>query len=252
MRNQTIDLLARQGDTFSFEDALNITGLSWESLKKLIYRLERNGWIERIEKGKYMIIPLGTEKGKYTLHEFILGSVLVTPYCISYWTALHYHGLTEQIPSTVFIQTTAKKKKQEQEVFGVNYRIVRIKKEKMFGISRIRIDETSVNITDKEKTIIDCLDKPHYSGGVVEAAKALKNEGLDLKRLVEYAQRIGNTGVLRRLGYLSDVLNIDLDLPMIDTRNYLHMDPTMPKNGTKNAKWRLIVNLDDKVLGELE
>jgi len=252
MRNQTIDLLARQWDTFSFEDALNITGLSRESLKKLIYRLERNGWIERIEKGKYMIIPLGTEKGKYTLHEFILGSVLVTPYCISYWTALHYHGLTEQIPSTVFIQTTAKKKKQEQEVFGVNYRIVRIKKEKMFGISRIRIDETSVNITDKEKTIVDCLDKPNYSGGIVEVAKALNNEELDNERLRTYSENIRNSGVLRRLGYLSDTLGLDMQLPRIDTRNYLYLDPTMSKKGPKNSRWKLVINLDEKVLGELE
>lgn len=252
MRNQSIDLLARQGDTFTFKDAIDITGLSRESLKKLIYRLEKNGWIERIEKGKYMIIPLGAEKGKYTLHEFTIGSVLVKPYCISYWSALHHHGLTEQIPNTVFIQTTAKKKEQRHEVFGVDYRIVRILKKKMFGIRKIRIDDTSINITDREKTIIDCLDKPQYCGGVVEVAKALNNEGLNSKRLKEYAQGIGNTGVVRRLGYLSEILSIDLDLPKIDTRNYLYLDPTMPEKGKKNARWRLIVNLDDKVMGVLE
>ncbi|GAH37375.1 unnamed protein product, partial [marine sediment metagenome] len=34
--------------------------------------------------------------------------------------------------------------------------------------------------------------------------------------------------------------------------NYLLLDPTMPKKGSKSAKWRLIINLDEKVLGELE
>jgi predicted transcriptional regulator of viral defense system len=38
----------------------------------ILSRLEKKGWIERIEKGKYMILPRGAEKGKYTLNEFII------------------------------------------------------------------------------------------------------------------------------------------------------------------------------------
>ena len=46
-----------------------------------------------------MIIPLGAEKGKYTLNEFIIGSLLVTPYSVAYWSALNFYGMTEQIPN---------------------------------------------------------------------------------------------------------------------------------------------------------
>jgi predicted transcriptional regulator of viral defense system len=245
-------MLARNGDTFTFEDALQITGLSRASLKKLLYRLERGGWIERVQKGKYMIIPLGSGKGRFTLHEFVIGSLLADPYCISYWSALHFHGMTEQLPGTVYVQTTQKKKDQQPTVFGVDYQIVRVMTEKMFGIRKVRIEETSVNITDKEKTVADCLDKPQYCGGVVEVAKALRYTDLDLGTLCTYAQSIGNTGVVRRLGYLSDLLGIELDLPRPDTRNYLYLDPTMPRQGLPNAKWRLIINLDEKTLGVLE
>ena len=45
---------------------------------------------------------------------------------------------------------------------------------------------------------------------------------------------------------------LKISLPKINTRNYLLLDPTMPEKETKNARWRLIINLDDKVLGELE
>lgn len=223
-----------------------------KTLRKLLYRLSKQGWIERIEKGKYMIIPLGAEKGKYTLNEFVIGSLLVTPYAISYWSALNYYGMTEQIPSTVFIQTTSWKKKQEIDVFGVKYKLVRIKKEKVFGLRTEWIEETEINITDREKTIIDCLDKPQYCGGVVEVAKALRKENLDHEKIVKYAREIGNSGVIRRLGYLCDFLRIDIDVPMIETRNYLLLDPTMPHKGKKDAKWRVIVNLDERILGKLE
>jgi len=244
--------LAKRDKTFTFEEALQITGLSRSSLKKIIYRLEQRGAIERIEKGKYMIIPIGAEKGKYTLNEFVIGSLLVKPYAIAYWSALHYYGLTEQIPNTIFIQTTARKKKQKIKIFGVDYKIVRVKTSKLFGIRKEWIEETEINITEKEKTIMDCLDKPQYCGGVIEVAKALKNGEFDKNKLISYAKKMENSGVIRRLGYLCDLLQIDISLPEIDARNYLYLDPTMPKKGVKNAKWRLIINLDNRSLGALE
>ena len=247
-----IDKLAAKGNTFTFNEAQETLGTDFYVTKVILSRFVKKGWIERIEKGKYMIIPLGAEKGKYTLNEFVIGSVFVNPYCIAYWSALHHYGLTEQIPNTVFVQTTARKKKQEIEVFGVRYRVIRIKDTKFFGIRKEWIEETQINITDREKTVIDCLDKPQYCGGVIEVAKALKNENLNRGKLMEYAQQIGNSGVIRRLGYLYNSLGTDIDVPPIETRNYLLLDPTIPRKGSKNARWRLIINLDEKMLGKLE
>lgn len=148
--------------------------------------------------------------------------------------------MTEQFPNTVFLQTTSRKKKQATEVFGVRYRIVRIKEEKFFGIRKEWIENTQIHITDKEKTLLDCLDKPQYCGGVVEIAKALKyGSELDRNKLVEYAKKLNNSGVIRRLGYLCDLFAIAIALPEIKTWNYLLLDPTMSHKGQKNAKWRL-------------
>ena len=244
--------LAREGETFNFDDAYKITRINKHYLRKILYRLEKRGAIERIEKGKYIIIPLGAEKGKYTLNEFVIGSLLVKPYAISYWSALNHYGLTEQIPTTVFVQTTSWKEKQNIKVFGINYKIVRVKEAKFFGIRKEWIEGTQINITNREKTIVDCLDKPQYCGGIIEVAKALKSGKYDTEKLSEYAKRIGNSGVRRRLGYLAEILGINIKLPDVKTRNYLYLDPTMSKRGRKNAKWRLIINLDKKMIGVLE
>jgi len=252
MRIRILEDLAKKGNTFTFDDLLRISNVQRNVLWVILSRLEKKGWIERIEKGKYMIIPLGAERGKYTLNEFVIGSVLVKPYAIAYWNALHHYGLTEQIPNTVFIQTTTRKKRQKIKIFGVEYRIIRVKESKLFGIRKEWIEETYVNITDKEKTIVDCLDKSQYCGGVIEVAKALKNSEFDKDKLISYTKKIGNSGVIRRLGYLCDLLQIDISLPEIETKNYLYLDPTMPKKGVKNAKWRLIINLDERSLGVLE
>ncbi|KAA0006195.1 MAG: hypothetical protein FE039_00370 [Thermoplasmata archaeon] len=248
MRINLLDELSKK-KAFTMEDAEQISHANKDVLKVILSRLEKKGWIERIEKGKYVIIPLGAEKGKYTLHEFVLGSYLVDPCIISYWSALNYYGFTEQIPRTVFIQTTSRKKHQEVTIFGITYKIVRVKEEKIFGIEKAWFEDTKINLTNREKTIIDCLDKPQYAGGIIEVAKALRTEEYDKKTLVKYAKKINNTGVIRRLGYICEFLQIPIHLPEIKTRNYLKLDPTLPKSNKLNAKWNLIINED---LGDLE
>ena len=219
------------------------------SLRVILSRMEDDGLVERLERGKYLVIPLSARKGGYTLNEFVIGSMLVEPYAISYWSALNHHGLTEQIPSTVFVQTTSRKKKRDLNVFGVRYLIIKISESKFFGVEKVWIDNVSIYITDKEKTIVDCLDRPEYCGGVIEVAKALNNEVYDYDRLSRYAANMKNSGVIRRLGFLCDHLGVPIVLPSINSRNYLYLDPAMPKKGVTDSKWRLKVNIS---LGELE
>jgi predicted transcriptional regulator of viral defense system len=249
---ELLENLAKNGNTFSVKDVLNTMDIQREVLWVLLSRLENRGWIERIEKGKYLIIPLGAEKGKYTLNEFILGSLLVNPYCIAYWSALIHYGYTEQIPQTVFIQSTSRKKKQEIEIFGIRYRIIRLKKDKFFGMRQEWIEDTQVNITDKEKTLVDCLDKPQFCGGIIEVAKGLKDMDFGKKKLIKYAKRMGNSAVMRRLGYLGELMTLELDIPRSCAHNYLFLDPTMPQRGKRSSDWKLIVNLNEKELEKLK
>ena len=248
MRNRIPVQLARR-KIFTIDEAEEAFDVDRASLRVVLSRLEDGGWIERVERGKYMVIPLTARKGEFTLNEFVIGSELVEPYAVSYWSALNYHGLTEQIPGTVFLQTTSRKKRRELRVFGVRYKIVKVVESKFFGVEKVWIDDVAVNITDEEKTIVDCLDHPEYCGGVIEVAKALRNGAFDGDRLSEYARRIGNSGVVRRLGYLCGLLGVQVDLPVIDARNYLYLDPTMPKKGEPDGRWRLVLNVE---LGKLE
>ena len=251
----TLDILksmAKEGQVFSISQLYEKTHIKKEVLKVILSRMEEKGSIERIERGKYLIIPLSSEKGKYTLHEFVIASYLVEPYAISYWSALHHYGLTEQIPGTVFVQTPARKKKNLMEIFGVNYQMVRVKEDKFFGLRKEWIEEIPVSITDKEKTIIDCLDKSHLAGGIVEPAKALKNSSLDYDKLSTYAIKMDNFAVTRRLGYLCERMGIPLDLPAPRSNSYLLLDPTMPAQGENDAKWRLKINADTLLPGSSE
>jgi predicted transcriptional regulator of viral defense system len=130
------------------------------------------------------------------------------------------------------------------EIFGVNYQIVRVKEDKFFGIRKEWIEETPVSTTDKEKTVIDCLDKPHNAGGIIEVAKAIKNSSLNYRQLMAYALRIDNFAVVRRPGYLCDKMDVPINLPSPRSKKYLLLDPTMPAKGENDPKWRLVINHD--------
>ncbi len=253
MRNKSIDKLAEKSNYFTVEEARELLDVKPDTLKKILFRLEKSGRIERVEKGKYIIIPLGSVKGGHTLQEYVIASKLTKNYCIAYWSALNRYGYTEQIPATVFVQTTDRKKQTTAKALGINYRFVRVKKEKMFGINTEWIENEKVNITDREKTIIDCLDRPDLCGGIVEAAKAVKSRQYDADKLADYAKRIAGSAVIRRLGYLSGIYGVETGLCPEKTRNYLKLDPAMPENKkVLNAKWRLYLNVPENELRNIE
>ncbi|KUK17035.1 type IV toxin-antitoxin system AbiEi family antitoxin [Thermococcus sibiricus] len=233
--------LLELGEAFTIQEALDHLKIDRNLMKYYLKVLSEAGFIKRIGKGVYALTP--DPKETPSIHEFVLTSLFIKPSAIAYWSALNYHGFTEQIPNIVFVQTTARKKRQELGVFGVRYKIVRIKPEKFFGIEKAWIEEFQVPITDREKTVVDCLDKPRYCGGIIEVAKAFREE-LGIEKLREYALRMDNSAVIRRLGYLCDYFGVDIDLKKPKTRNYILLDPTMPREGNVNSKWRVIVNVE--------
>ncbi|MGB2728424.1 MAG: hypothetical protein WBD09_08095 [Halobacteriota archaeon] len=50
---EILNTLAKKGESFTFTEGLRVSGLSVQSFKVLLFRLERDGWIEKVEKGKY-------------------------------------------------------------------------------------------------------------------------------------------------------------------------------------------------------
>jgi predicted transcriptional regulator of viral defense system len=173
---------------------------------------------------------------------------LVKPAAIAYYSAMNHHGFTEQIPGTVFIATDHRVSRPKRQSLGIQFRIVSIKKEKFFGLEKAWVSESNFMITDREKTIIDGLDLPHYVGGIGVVAKAIKDswDSIDEGKIREYSIRIGNSAVAKRLGYLmesqglgdSEALRKSAHL----AKGFPRLDPTLPDTGTYNRRWGLLIN----------
>ncbi len=72
----------------------------------MLGRLEQGGWLRRIERGLYMLIPLESGPDRtWTQDSLVIGTRLAEPSAVSYWSAFRYWNLTEQLPHIVFILT---------------------------------------------------------------------------------------------------------------------------------------------------
>ena len=87
------------------------------------------------------------------------------------YSALSHHGLTEQVPRTVYVVTPTRD--QSHEIHGVPYRVATVTKRKFFGYEPTSTEGTAVNVADLEKTLVDCADHPEYRSGIRELAKAM-------------------------------------------------------------------------------
>jgi predicted transcriptional regulator of viral defense system len=239
---------------FTTEEAKNTLAYKGEdSTQKFLERLQTKGWIRRIRRGRFAVIPLSSgEDRTLQLHEFIVAMELVSPGAIAYWSALNHHGMTEQLPRTVFVATNHPVRRPPGEVLGVSYKIVSLRPEKFFGIQKNWIDEMPFMVTDREKTIIDGLDLPQYAGGVEEISKALATgwAQLDKTKLRKYAAKIGNSAVAKRLGFLMETFGLGnaekLRKTVVLASGFSPLDPALPHNGKYNRRWGLLVNTEIK------
>lgn len=238
--------------TFTIQDARKALGHKpGGPTSAFLDRLERKGWIRQIKRGRFAVIPLSSGEHRLPqLHEFVIAMNIVSPAAIAYWSALNHHGMTEQLPHTVFVSTNHRVRRPTREALGVAFKVVSLRPKKFFGLIRDWIDEQPVSITDREKTLIDGLDLPEYVGGVGEIAKALATswQNIDEKKLQGYAIKIGNSAVVKRLGFLLERLKLG-NPDLLRKRagigaGFSALDPTLPKKGRFNRKWGLRVNAE--------
>ena len=103
-----------------------------------------------------------------------------------------------------------------------------------------------MQVSDVHRTVVDMLDEPRLGGGIRHIFDCLQTylqaEQADLSKLTEYADRLGNGAVFKRLGFLLSRLGVDEE--MLDvcrsrlTAGTAQLDPSTPSRRLVN-RWQL-------------
>jgi predicted transcriptional regulator of viral defense system len=237
-------------------------GLSESYFRQALHHLARSGWLVRLRKGLYAISP--TVPGVTPAHEFEIAMHLVDPAAISHWSALNYHGLTDQVPVRVFVLTTAQASVPRARGTGTQrteggyvvcetaYRFIQVKPERFFGTEKVWLGEARVAVTDVERTLLDGLSMPQHCGDLAEVLTAFEKavDGLNVDRIADYAVRLGQAAA-KRLGWVLERMGVEpakltrlLQLPI---SGYRTLDPTGPRKGPCNGRWMIQENLPGRI-----
>ena len=237
---------------FSLSDVKQITGLASKSARNFAATLVQRGIATRLKAGLFILVPfeLGHER-KYLGNPYLVARELAAghPYFLSHASAMDLHGMVTQ-PQLV-VHVTTSRAMRGRMILGTEFRFVRCKPEHVFGTMSHWVDKTErVVVSDMERTVIDGLKQPQYCGGLSEVAKGfwMRRFDIEVGRLVDYALRLDIGAVIRRLGYLLEVCAIDVpaDLERLRSRltaTYHLLDPSLPSEGKRVARWRLRLNV---------
>ena len=177
----------------------------------VIESLRRKGWLERATWGEYLVIP--PKQGPDALGNsnlLALASRIANPYYIGFGTAAAHYGLTTQHRKVIFVVTPVRLR--AREVGESRVRIVNLSARKFFGFESVDVLGYNVMISDREKTAIDCIDRPALAGGVGEAATILATASrrFDWTKAADYLEKIGSGALARRFGWLADYAKADV------------------------------------------
>ncbi|MEA3496926.1 MAG: type IV toxin-antitoxin system AbiEi family antitoxin [Bacteroidota bacterium] len=234
-------------DIFSKQELINAKILNVQQLNIALASLIKSRYIDILEKGKYC-------KHNFREH-FVIGSFLVNDGIISYWNAMNYHGLTEQIPNVIYVKTS--KDKRANVYFGIRYFFTRKTKKTMSGFITVGYGNHTFRISNIERTIVDAFDKPNLSGGYAEIIKAFNNADIKATKLIEYCKEENNVSLIKRLAYLTDLLNkpgmnLFLDFAKSKMKNkYTLFEINGEPNGKTNKTWRIIQNIPENEIIEM-
>jgi predicted transcriptional regulator of viral defense system len=238
--------------TFTTAEAEKITGLTVPLVSSLLHKARKRGLVSHLKRGLFVIVPpeLGSSV-EYSGNPYLIARYLVdgAPYFLSYGSAMELHRMVTQPQFVIFVSST--KRIPKQTLHGTKFRFHFMKEKDFFGNTKHWVTkQESVEISDLERTILDGVRHPEWCGGITDVAKGLWMRHADIRvaKLLDYAKRMHVGSVYRRLGYLLELLGIATEAELQSLRDnltatYVPLDPSLPREGSHVAKWRLQLNI---------
>jgi len=218
---------------------------------KTLFRLKKKGIFTSIKRGVYFFSPLESGPAGSRINEFLVPPVFFPKgnYYVGYGTMYNYYGFTDQIFQTMYILNTSLQR--EKTIGSMGFKMVKIPSARMYGLEKIRIKDSEVIVSDRERTLVDMFYFSGPVGGLKKAFEILKEQvkgrKTDITKLVKYAARFPNVSARKRTGFALEKAGINdkrLEplLKSVKKTSLVTLYPSKSRKGRINRKWMVIEN----------
>lgn len=212
--------------TISVDEAAGILNVASTDVAKMLSRWAKKGWMSRVRRGLYVSVSLESRTADVPLEDpWLIAERLFAPCYVGGWSAAEYLDLTEQIFSTVMVMTVQKPRDRRPKIKGTSFMLRTVSEKAMFGLKPVWRGQIKVPVSDPTRTILDMLSDPVLGGGIRSTKDIfinyLRSENKNLELLIEYAERLGNGAVFKRLGFLLEKIAPDETETIDQCRNKL-------------------------------
>lgn len=215
-----------------------------------LWRLTTKGNLVRVKEGLYAAVPPEHVGSEYEFDRYLLfDRAMGRAGALAFHSALELHGAANSRFTTVFYLSVKRSKPFEFQ--SIYYRPVLASK--IFGTTVHYLGDQPVNVTDKERTFLDCIRRPDLCGGVEEYLKSLEAFTLlDPLKLMDYLERFDERGLYNRAGFVLSHLKDSIRVPdhLLDHLrakigpNAIYLEPGKRSGGRLVKEWNLLVPRD--------
>lgn len=182
-----------------------------KSAAKTLARWCAQRWLQRVGHGIYTPIPIDARAAEQVLEDpWILVPSLFGSAYIGGWTAAEHWDLTEQLFRGIFVFTTKNIRARRRDIHGITFLLRHIQPDALFGTRNIWRDQIKVQVSDIHRTIVDMLADPAVGGGIRHVADCFaayfQLKDANSETLIQYAEKLGNGAVFKRMGFLAEAL----------------------------------------------
>jgi predicted transcriptional regulator of viral defense system len=245
---------AAHGGLITVPSAADALSLTHRAAAMNLAALARLGWLLRARRGLYLVLPLEVEPGRPMVAEdpWVLAREAFSPCYVGGWSAAEYWGLTEQLFRSTLVVTATHVRTRSVQLLNHEFRIFRVPCARIAGAVQVWRGREHVPVSDRERTIVDCLRHPELCRGIRHLVHVMDTYGsgreCDLQKLAQVAEEVGTGALWKRLGYLAELLWPDAQALRDEAAKHLtagnaQLDPTVRQRGTLLRRWRLWVNV---------
>jgi predicted transcriptional regulator of viral defense system len=231
--------------------------ITQEQEREIFRRLSRGGLIARVRPGLYLVPPRLPLGGSWSPDEILALNTLIEDrkgkYQICGPNAFNRYGFDQQIPTRVYAYNN--RFSGNRTIGKVELALIEVANSRLGDVEAVKTAQGRTAVySSRTRTLIDAVYDWSRFNSLPRAYDWICNElskrRVTVGELVQATLRYGDKGTIRRIGVLLEREAVDarllrkLEKALPQSSSLIPWIPTLPKRGTVNRRWGVVVNGD--------